>query len=352
MMARRRRGEEDVRAVVLRGNRLEVRETPDPVPRQGELLLRTVSTAICASDIHYMDHPNPADTSGMFVWDADRDVVMGHEFVGEVAAHGPGCSDRFALGTRVTSIPTLVRDDGMQVIGQHPDAPGSFGELFVVSEALARAVPDGADADAVALVDAFAVGEGYVALSGIVPGQVPIVVGAGAIGLSAVAALAARDVDPIVVADFNPDRRALAARFGPAVGVDPAERSPYDAAQEIAADHGGSAAPVIFECVGAAGLLQQIVEECPPGSRICAAGGWYTGDSLNVTDATKKGVSIQFGGAPGAEAWYGTLDAVLSGRLDPRPSIGMVVGLDGVPDAIELARKAAGPPRIIVHPYE
>jgi threonine dehydrogenase-like Zn-dependent dehydrogenase len=170
--------------------------------------------------------------------------------------------------------------------------------------------------------------------------------------LSAVAALAARDVEPIVVADFNPDRRALAARFGPAVGVDPAERSPYDAAQEIAADHGGSAAPVIFECVGAAGLLQQIVEECPPGSRICAAGGWYTGDSLNVTDATKKGVSIQFGGAPGAEAWYGTLDAVLSGRLDPRPSIGMVVGLDGVPDAIELARKAAGPPRIIVHPYE
>ena len=88
------------------------------------------------------------------------------------------------------------------------------------------------------------------------------------------------------------------------------------------------------------------------GSRIYAAGGWYSGDALNVTDATKKGVLIQFGGAPGADAWYGTLDAVIAGRLDPRPSIGMVVDLDGVPDAIDLARKAQGPPRIIVHPAD
>jgi len=277
---------------------------------------------------------------------------MGHEFVGEVIAHGPGCSDSFPVGTRVTSIPTLVRSDGMQVIGQHPEAPGSFGELFVVSELLARAVPDDADADAVALVDAFAVGEGYVALSGITPGELPVVVGAGAIGLSAAAALASRGVDPIVVSDFNEDRRALAQRFGATVVVDPAARSPYDVWHETAAGRGVTAPPVIYECVGADGLLQRIVEECPPGSRIFAAGGWYTGDALNITTATKKGVSIQFGGAPGAEAWYGTLDAVLSGRLDPRPSIGMVVGLDGVPDAIELARKAHGPPRIVVHPYE
>jgi threonine dehydrogenase-like Zn-dependent dehydrogenase len=341
-----------MRAVVLRDGRLEVRETADPVPREGELLLRTVSTAICASDVHYMDHPDPDDTSGMFVWDADRDVVMGHEFVGEVVAHGPGCTGQFAIGTRVTSVPTLVREGGMQVIGQHPDAPGSFGELFVVTEALARAVPDDADADAVALVDAFAVGEGYVALSEIEFGQLPIVIGAGAIGLSAVAALASRDVDPIIVSDFNEERLALAQRFGPCVTVDPSKRSPYDVWQQVAAERNVSAPPVIFECVGAAGLLQQIVEHCPMGSRIYAAGGWYTGDALNVTDATKKGVLIQFGGGPGADSWYGTLDAVISGRLDPRPSIGMVVGLDGVPEAVDLARKAQGPPRIIVHPAE
>jgi hypothetical protein len=30
----------------------------------------------------------------------------------------------------------------------------------------------------------------------------------------------------------------------------------------------------------------------------------------------------------------------------------MVIGLDAVPDAIELARQAEGPPRIIIHPND
>ena len=66
--------------------------------------------------------------------------------------------------------------------------------------------------------------------------------------------------------------------------------------------------------------------------------------------ATHKGVTIQFGGGPHPEDWYGTLDAVCDGRLDPLPSVGKVIGLDEVPDALDLARKAQGPPRIVVHP--
>jgi threonine dehydrogenase-like Zn-dependent dehydrogenase len=338
--------------VVLRSGVLEVRETPDPVPREGELLVRTISTAICASDVHYMDHPDPGDESGLFVWDPDRDVVMGHEFVGEVVSLGPGCSGAFPVGSWVTSVPTLPREGSFQVIGQHPDAPGSFGELLVVSEAMARLVPQDADPDAVALTDAFAVGEGYVAMSGIVAGQIALVIGAGAIGLSTVAALAARHVEPVVVSDFQDERLDLARQFGRCVPVNPANRSPYSVWHEVAEELGVGSPPVIFECVGAAGLLEHIVEECPAGSRIYAAGGWYTGDSLKVTLATKKGVMIQFGGGPGADAWYGTLEAILAGRLDPRPSIGMVIGLDRVPGAIELARRAQGPPRIIIHPDE
>lgn len=238
-----------MRAVVLRRGRLEVGQTADPVPGPGEMLLRTLSTAICASDVHYMDHPETVtnDATGRFVYDENRDIVMGHEFVGEVAAHGPGCAGTFPIGTRVTSIPILLTvNGGTRVIGQHPDAPGSFGELMLVSEALARAVPDGVGSDAAALVDAFAVGEFYVRSSRIAAGEIPLVIGAGAIGLSAVAALALRNVAPIVVSDYN--------------------------------------------------------------------------------------------------------DAVCAGRLDPLPSVGMVIDLDGVPEAIDLARRAEGPPRIIVHP--
>ena len=191
------------------------------------------------------------------VYDPDRDIVLGHEFVGEVVAHGPDCTDELPIGTRVTSIPILLVDGGLggtKVIGQHPEAPGSFGELLLVSEAMSRAVPDGVDADAVALVDAFAVGEFYVRSSRIEPGEIPIVIGAGAIGLSAVAALRKRSIDPIIVSDFKPERRELATTFGAHVTVDPAERSPFDVWRELAFERGATAPAAVFECVGAPGL--------------------------------------------------------------------------------------------------
>ena len=107
---------------------------------------------------------------------------------------------------------------------------------------------------------------------------------------------------------------------------------------------------VIFECVGAPGLLAHIIGSCEFLARLFAAGGWHGSDSLSVTEATHKGVTIQFGGGPHPVDWYGTLDAVVDGRLDPLPSIGKVIGLDEVPDAIDQARSSQGPPRVVVHP--
>ena len=65
-----------------------MRQTPDPVPGIGQLLLRPISAAMCASDVHYMDHPdNPAPR---FVYDADRDTVMGPDALDQVRkSQGP-----------------------------------------------------------------------------------------------------------------------------------------------------------------------------------------------------------------------------------------------------------------------
>lgn len=342
--------------MVLRDGRLQVRETPDPEPGPGELLLRTLSTAICASDVHFIDHPELAvdDPTGRSLYDTDRDIVLGHEFVGEVVGHGPDCTDQYAVGTRVTAMPVRLVDGGaggMRIIGQHPEAQGSFAELLVVSEVAAKPVPGGVSSDAVALTDAFAVGEFYVRSARLQPGEIPIVIGAGAIGLSAVAALAVRGIEPIVVADFNADRRRLAGdRFGAHVLVDPGEKSAFDAFNEVRAQRGLPGPAVVFECVGAPGLIQQLVESADMGTRIYCAGGWYTGDTLDITTATRQGVTIQFGGGPHPQDWYGTLDAIAAGRLDPLPSVGKIIGIDEVPEALDQARRSEGPPRIVVRP--
>ena len=335
---------------------MTVRETADPVPGHGDLLLKTLSTAICASDVHFMDHPDLAidDPTGRSLYDANRDIVMGHEFVGEVIGHGPGCSDAFPIGSRVTSMPIRLVDGGaggLRIIGQHPEAQGSFGELLVVPEATAKVIDGSVSSDAVAVVDAFAVGEFYVRVSKLEPGEIPIVVGAGAIGLSAVAALSARGVEPIIVSDFNPDRRELArSGFGAHVLVDPAQRSIFDVFREVRAERhlGGSA--VVFECVGASGLIDKIVAAAEFSSRIYCAGGWYTSDTLSVTEATRNGLTLQFGGGPMPQDWFGVLDAVVRGELDPLPSVGKVIGLDEVPEALDQARRSEGPPRIVIHP--
>ncbi|OBI72947.1 zinc-binding dehydrogenase [Mycobacterium asiaticum] len=345
-----------MRAVILRDDKLQVGETPDPEPGPGELLLRTLSTAICASDVHFMDHPELAvdDPTGRSLYDPNRDIVLGHEFVGEVVAFGPGCSGQFSVGSRVTAMPVRLVDGGaggMRIIGQHPEAQGSFAELLVVSEVAAKAVTGDVSSDAISLTDAFAVGEFYVRSARLAPGEVPIVIGAGAIGLSAVAALASRGIEPIVVADFKTERRALARDFfGAHIEVDPVESSAIDAFRQVRVQRGLPGPAVVFECVGAAGLIQELVESAEFGTRIYCAGGWYSGDTLDITTATRQGVTIQFGGGPHPQDWYGTLEAIASGRLDPLPSVGKTITLDEVPDALELARRSDGPPRIIVHP--
>ena len=46
----------------------------------------------------------------------------------------PGAREQFAVGSRVTSMPVRLVNGGaggVRIIGQHPDAQGSFGELVV-----------------------------------------------------------------------------------------------------------------------------------------------------------------------------------------------------------------------------
>ena len=146
------------------------------------------------------------------------------------------------------------------------------------------------------------------------------------------AALAARGVGPIVVSDYSDDRLAYAKKFGADVLVNPSSRDPYEVWRETFRSNRFQTTQVIFECVGKNGLLQSIVDACEFLARVYAAGGWYDAGTIDCTAATHKGMTMQFGGGPHPQDWYGTLDAVVDGRLDPSPSIGRIIGLDDVPE--------------------
>jgi threonine dehydrogenase-like Zn-dependent dehydrogenase len=309
-----------------------------------------------------MDHPgaDADDDTGLSNHDPDADIVMGHEYCAEVVDYGPGTERAWAPGTRVSSIPALLTPGGVRVIGQSPDAPGGFGELFLLTEAMTQVVPSDLPDELVAIADAISVGWSYVKRAAVTPKDVPLIVGCGAIGLSAVASLKRLGIGPIVAVDFVASRRAVALALGADVVIDPAQVSPYASWREVAY---GSPEPVhdimglrdlpgcvVFECVGVPGVLDAILRSCERGTRIFSAGGPPEGEHLHTMTAKRKGLNIQFGGGPSITHWNEAFEEVCSGRLDVTPMFGRILGLDEVPEALDEARDATGPPRLIVVP--
>lgn len=351
-----------MRAAVLRGGVVEVRDTPDPVPDDGQILVRTRACGICASDLHFMDHPDADadDDSGLSAYDADADVVMGHEYCAEIVEYGPNTRQQWSAGTRVSSLPVLFTGGLVRVIGQAADAPGAFGEYFLMSEAITQVVPTDLPDELVSVSDAISVGWSYATRAQVGTREVPMVIGCGAIGLATIASLKTLGVGPIVAVDFVASRRETALAMGADAVIDPAEVSPYAGWRDVAF---GSPEPVrdimntvdlpgcvVFECVGIPGVLDGIIRGCERATRVFSAGGPPEGEHLHTMIAKRKGLNVQFGGGPSMPHWIEAFEQVCSGRLDVSPMVGRVIGLDDVPAALDDARDANGPARIIVMP--
>ena len=350
-----------MRAAVLRGGSVQVRTVPDPVPGPVQLLVRSLACGICASDLHFMDHPEAGleDDSGMSTYDQDQDIVMGHEYCAEGVDYGPNTRRRIPIGTRVSSLPVLATAQGRKIIGQNPEAPGGFGEYFLLDESAARSVTFDLPSELACIADAVAVGWSAAVRARVTTGEVPLIIGCGAIGLSAIATLKRFGIGPIVAPDFVASRRETARVMGADVVADPAEFAPFKTWREVASSTQAMrdvlAAPrlpgcVVFECVGVPGVLDSIIKGCERGTRIFSVGGPPEGDHLHTLTAKRKGINIQFGGGPLPAHWDEAFAAVCSGSLDVAPMLGRTVGLDEVPDALDAARDSRGPARIVVVP--
>jgi threonine dehydrogenase-like Zn-dependent dehydrogenase len=260
----------------------------------------------------------------------------------------------------VSSIPALLTKDGVRIIGQSNEAPGGFGEYFLLTEGMTQVVPTDLPNELVSIADAISVGWSYVKRADVTAKEVPLVIGCGAIGLATVASLKRLGVGPIVAADFVASRRDAALAMGADLVIDPAAVSPYSSWREVAYGSPESIRDmmgqldlpgcVVFECVGVPGVLDSIVKGCERGTRIFSAGGPPDGDHIHTMVAKRKGLNIQFGGGPSMTHWNEAFAEVCEGRLDVTPMYGHSVGLDEVASALNAARDANGPARIIVIP--
>jgi threonine dehydrogenase-like Zn-dependent dehydrogenase len=328
-----------MRATVLRNNALVVDDIATPEPGNGEVLVKTLACGICGSDLHAVKHADQlADalrrSGAPFSLDPSRDIVMGHEFCGEIVDYGPNTTHRLKPGTTVCSMPFLIRGDGLRFIGYSDETPGGYGEYIRLTEGLLLEVPNGLPPAHAALAEPMAVGVHAVEKGRVDQNDVPLVIGCGPIGLAVIAALRLRDVHPIVAADFSPRRRQLAQALGADVVVDPSVDSPYEKWNDVAAWHGPDAPAlppwlpgpalrpsVIFECVGVTGVIDQIVASAPTNARIVVVGICMERDYIEPVIAINKELNLQFVICYTAEEYTVTLRNIADGKIAIAPLI-------------------------------
>ena len=272
-----------MRAAVLHevGRPLEIEEIAIDKPGPQEVLIRTVATGVCHSDLHFVDG----------LWPCPLPVVLGHESAGVVEAVGtlvrhvkPGdhvitCLSVFCghcehclsghparCGGRETDRaaddrPRLARNGG-QAIHQFAHL-SSFAEQMLVHENAVVKIRDDMPLDRAALIGcAVMTGVGAVFRTAQVePGSTVAVIGCGGVGLSAINGADLAGASRVFAIDVVPAKLELARRFG---ATDTIDASATDPVEEIRERTGGGVHHA-FEAIGLKKTAEQAWAMLRPG---------------------------------------------------------------------------------------
>ncbi|MBB1261109.1 zinc-dependent alcohol dehydrogenase family protein [Streptomyces alkaliterrae] len=289
-----------MKALVYHGPGESAWETvPDPdVKEAGDAVVRVDTTTICGTDLHILKGDVPEVRPG---------TVLGHEAVGEVVETASGVvSVRPGDRVLVSCISGCgrcrfcregaygqCRGGGGWVLGHHIN--GTQAEYVRVPNAdvslhpLPAAVPG---ADAVLLSDIFPTAYEVGVLNGRVrPGDTVAIVGAGPIGLAAIAAARLYSPGRIIVTDLAPARLDAAKRLGADVTVNAGE----DPARLVDDLTDGLGADVVMEAVGVPETFELCTRMVRPGGHVANIGVHGRPATLHLEDLWIRNLTITTG---------------------------------------------------------
>jgi S-(hydroxymethyl)glutathione dehydrogenase/alcohol dehydrogenase len=298
-------------------------------PRPGEVLVELAATGVCHTDEFTR---SGADPEGLFP------VILGHEGAGVVVEVGPGvtslergdhviplytpeCRACKSCLSRKTNLCTAIR--ATQGKGLMPDGTSrfsiggrpihhymgcsTFANHTVLPEiALAKVRKDAPLSTICYIGCGVTTGIGAVIFTAKVEAGANVVVfGLGGIGLNVVQGAKLVGADKIIGVDLNPDREAIARRFGMTHFVNPKEVKGDLVAHLVELTGGG--ADYSFECVGDVKLMRQALE--------CCHRGWGVSVVVGVAGAGQEIATRPFQLVTG-RVWKGTAFGGARGRTD------------------------------------
>ncbi|MFD5073647.1 alcohol dehydrogenase catalytic domain-containing protein [Streptomyces sp. NPDC058371] len=287
-------------------------EAPDTPPRPGEVVVRTVLSGLCTSEL-------PAWTGH----DGGTPLRLGHELSGEISAIGPGVHG-WTVGEYVTGFAT-----------------GALAEAVHVPARDLVPLPPNLSADTV-LGEPVACVVEALSRCGLTPGRRVAVVGLGFMGLIAVQVAAAAAPVHLVGVDRRPEARALATGLGAHAGCAPSDAEP-------------GSFDIVVELTGSAGGLQRAGELTAEHGVLCIAGYHHHGPRALDIELWYRGVTIVNGFTPQRhrqlQALREGLQLMSDRRLTLEPLLTHEAPLDDLDAGFRrLAKKPAGFVKCVVRP--
>jgi threonine dehydrogenase-like Zn-dependent dehydrogenase len=326
-----------MRAVVYEGEgRLTVKDHPKPRPGPGEVLVAVEACGVCGSDLQIVNVP-PGHPS-------TPPVVLGHEFVGRIAALGEGVGpDGPNVGDRVVIDPDpkcgacdscrAGRPSSCErivALGVHRD--GALAGFVTAPANTAYPISAAVPAEIAALVEPLACVVNGTNLAAVRPGERVVVFGAGAIGCLFTAVFRVSGAGRIVAVEPSATRGAVAKALGADEVVSPADW----ARRRDELMPGG--AHVAVDAVGS--VLPDAIKAAAMAGRVIVFGMNANADpAVHQIEIVEKGLTIM-GSYISNFTFPAAIRLVESGQLDLRPMIGAVVPLEQTEAA--LARLRAG----------
>ena len=294
-------------------------DVPDlPAPQAQEVLIKIKKTAICGTDIH------------IYNWDAwaQRTIpvplVIGHEFVGEIAAVGVEVK-KLQVGQRVTGEGHITcgycrnclagqRHLCRQPVGVGVERQGAFAEYLLLPQTNVYPLADAISDDIASIYDPLG-NATHAALEFDLVGEDVLVTGAGPIGLMVATIAKHAGARHVVITDVNAYRLHLAERLGVSRAVH-AEQSLAEVMQDLGMSEGFD---IGFEMSGNADALKTMITTLNNGAHVSLLGIFPTAIEIDWTAIIMKGITLRgIYGRKMFDTWYKTTSMLQSGlNIDP-----------------------------------